>query len=160
MGFALSLEVVTRVDQAIRYGAPLLGVYSYDSALLEYDEYGVRGRPGGVYEKWRLNSLGLRGPEVDALPSEGTLRVVALGASETFGLYESPDSEWPRLLERELVRSGTRSEVLNGAIAGASPGVQLRHLRHRLLPLEPDVVVWVVHYASYAGLTPTRLAAR
>lgn len=134
-------------------------MYSYDSALFEHDEYGIRGRSGGVYEKWRLNELGLRGPEVDRIPSDERMRIVTLGASETFGLYESADAEWPRALERELNGQGVVSEVLNGAIAGMTPGAQLRHLRHRLIPLAPDVVIWVVHYAAFAGLDPARLDA-
>ena len=159
LSFFLSLEIATRIDQAFHYGAPLFGAYSYDSALFEYDEHGIRGRPGGVYEKWRLNALGLRGPEASLRPEGDRLRIVALGASETFGLYESPNSEWPRVLEQELSRQGVYSEVLNGAIAGMSSAAQLRHLRHRLLPLSPDVVIWIVHYASFAGFDPAHLEA-
>jgi lysophospholipase L1-like esterase len=157
MGFLVALEVATRLDQAFRFGAPVLGAYTYDSALMERDQWGLHGRPNGRFEKWTLNSLGLRGPEVSPRPEIGRIRVVALGASETFGLYESIDREWPRVLESELLRSGYDVEVLNGAVAGMSAGAQLVQLRHRLLALEPHVVVWVSHYAMFAGRTPDQI---
>lgn len=159
LAFLFALELSTRIDQAIAFGVPMLGIYSYDHVLFEHDEYGVRGRPHARYEKWTLNGLGLRGPEAEAKPTPGRLRVVALGASETFGIFESEGNEWPRVLERELVASGHPAEVLNGALAGMTVGAQLRHLRYRLLPLAPDVVVWVVHYPAFAGLDPARIDA-
>lgn len=157
MGFLIALEIATRLDQAFRFEAPVFGAYTYDSALMERDQWGLHGRPNGRFEKWTLNSLGLRGPEVTPLPEIGRIRVVALGASETFGLYESVNREWPRALETELLRSGYDIEVLNGAVAGMSAGAQLVQLRHRLLPLEPDIVVWVSHYAMFAGRTPDQI---
>ncbi len=159
LAFLFALELSTRIDQAIGFDVPLLGIYSYDHVLFEHDEYGVRGRPHARYEKWALNGLGLRGPEAEAKPTPGRMRVVALGASETFGLFESEGHEWPRVLERELIASGRQAEVLNGALAGMTVGAQLRHFRHRLLPLSPDIVVWVVHHAAFADLDPQRIDA-
>jgi lysophospholipase L1-like esterase len=159
LAFLFALELSTRVDQAIRFDAPLFGLYTYDSALFDHDEFGIHGRPHARYEKWTLNGLGLRGPEADATPTAGRTRIVTLGASETFGLFESDGKEWPRVLERELAARGDRVEVLNGALAGMTVGAQLRHFRHRLLPLHPDVVVWVVHHAAFAGLDPARIDA-
>lgn len=150
LAFLAGIEMATRIDQAIRFGASPFGSYTYDSVLFDHDEYGPRGRPHARYEKWSLNGLGLRGPE--APPPSSATRVVAMGASETFGLYESEGNEWPRVLERELAARGGRYVVLNGALPGMSPLMQLRHLRYRLLELEPDVLIWMVHYTAFAGL--------
>jgi hypothetical protein len=46
---------------------------------------GQHGRPNAQYLKWKLNSLGFRGPELDP----GATRILCVGSSETFGQYES-----------------------------------------------------------------------
>jgi lysophospholipase L1-like esterase len=95
--FALAAEMCARIDDFIAYGAPLWG--SYDTGrLYEQDQIGQRGKPGARYKKWQLNSLGYRSPELRS----GTIRIVCFGASETFGLYEADDEEYPRQLERDL----------------------------------------------------------
>lgn len=156
LGIALALEGATRVDQWWSYGAPMLGAYTYDAALLTEDEWGIRGNPGGTYEKWSLNSLGFRGPE----PSNRRPRVVTTGASETFGLYEGPGLEWPRQLETVLAERHVEADVLNAAIAGMSMPAQIVHLRRRVSPLQPDVVVVMLHYASLVGVTSESIRAR
>ena len=95
--FALAVEMCARLDDFIAYGAPLWGSYTSER-LYERDHVGQRGRPGARYKKWQLNSLGYRGPEL----RNGSIRIVCFGASETFGLYEADDEEFPRQLERDL----------------------------------------------------------
>jgi lysophospholipase L1-like esterase len=160
MCFFVTIEVACRIDQWRQYGAPILGQYSYDSALFTMDEHGIRGKPYGAYEKWRLNSLGFRGPEFAGQPDHHRMRVICIGASETFGLYESVQKEWPMQLERMLVRSGENAEVVNAAIPGMGMQQRLIHLRYRLLPLQPNVVLFMLEYGSYAGLTPQRVEDR
>ncbi len=155
--FLGTIELACRIEQWLLYDAPVLGMYTYDTALFTMDEYGIRGKPNGAYEKWRLNSLGFRGPEVNSEKRKGTLRIACIGASETFGLYESRDSEWPRQLERTLKAQGIEAEVINAALAGMSLSQRTIHLQKRLLQSRPDVVVMMLEYGSYAGLTPERL---
>jgi hypothetical protein len=157
LGVLVALELATRIDQRIEYGAPLLGAYSWDASLLTRDAFGTTGRPGGVYEKWALNDLGLRGPGISKERPPDTRRIVTVGTSETFGLYESPGHEWPRELERLLAEDGEEAEVVNGAFPGLGPASLLVHVRHRLVPLEPTEIVWVVHAALFAGTTPDQL---
>ncbi len=106
-----------RIDQALTYGAPLFGRYDM-STMLTYDDIGVIGRPHGRYLKYKLNKLGYRSPE----PRADRERIVTIGASETFGLFESEGKEYPRQLERELnARAGSdRYQVQNVAFAGQS----------------------------------------
>src|SRR5580704_16764560 len=85
----------------------------------------------------------MRGPDIPLAKPPGTLRVVTAGASETFGLYESPDREFPRQLEDTLRARlcGDPVEVLNAAIFGMSLPTLEQDLRLRVRPLDPDVVV-------------------
>lgn len=155
--FFATLELASRLEQWFLYKAPILGVYTYDSALFTIDEFGIRGKANGAYEKWRLNSFGFRGPEIQQVKAGRRLRVICVGASETFGLYESAGKEWPRQLEQVLNRSELDAEVINAALAGMSLSQRIGHLENRLLAFSPDVVVFMLEYGSYAGLTPERM---
>jgi lysophospholipase L1-like esterase len=95
--FLVVLELCARLDDYISYGAPFLGTYS-DANLYENDQLGKHGKPFARYRSWQLNEFGYRGPRFD----KDRIHIVIFGASETFGLYESNDNEYPRQLEREL----------------------------------------------------------
>jgi lysophospholipase L1-like esterase len=142
----LTLEVSARTEDKLRYGAPFFGNYSIDT-LYQNTPQGKFGRPNSSYLKWHLNEVGFRGP---ALRS-GTYRIVCLGSSETFGLYESPDHEWPRQLEEMLNRSvsGQRYEVIDGAYPGMSIATNLRRLPQTLSTLDPKMVVIYPSYTPY-----------
>jgi lysophospholipase L1-like esterase len=140
--FALALEIATRVDDAIRFGTPIFSRIESESDLLVRDAAGEHGRPHARYGKWVINNVGMRGPDVDSIKPPGILRIVTAGASETFGLYESPGREFPRQLEDTLrARLGPRVEVLNAAIFGMTLPTLEQDLRLRVRPLHPDVVV-------------------
>src|SRR5690606_9134218 len=74
---AAALEVCARIDDRYTYGAPMTGYFDIDT-IYEFDELGRRGKPNAQYQKWKLNSLGFRGP--DLAPDK--LTVAVLGASE------------------------------------------------------------------------------
>ena len=150
--FLLALEATTRLDQWWSQGAPLLGEFTYESALQERDEAGVRGRPHGRYEKWKLNAHGLRGPDLATPKPPGVVRIASIGASETFGLYETPGREWPRQLEAELRASGLEAEVLNASIAGMGLRTRIAFFRDRVLDLDPDIALLMLEYSSYPGV--------
>lgn len=158
--FLGTIEFACRVEQRLLYDAPILGMYTYDTALFTTDEYGITGKANGAYEKWRLNSFGFRGPEIRRDKSSHRMRVVCVGASETFGLYESPGAEWPRQLESLLGNAEAETEVINAAIAGMSLLQRTLHIQYRLIPFEPDVVLFMLEYGSYAGMTEQRLKGR
>jgi lysophospholipase L1-like esterase len=158
--FILTLEVATRLDQKITFGAPLWGKYTYGSALYTEDEFGILGKPNAVFEKWRLNSFGFRGPEIALAKAPGSMRIACFGASETFGLYEKPDNDWPRQLERELRRQAVNGEVMNVALAGMSLFQRVNHFQHRVVAFHPDLAILMLEFPSYAGMTSEKLAAR
>lgn len=138
-------EVCARLDDVITAGAPFFGPYD-NSVLYTMDALGMRGRPHARYLKWHLNSLGYRGPE---LPERGA-RVVCLGSSETFGLYEALDKEYPRQLEARLNQRGGEGAyaVLNAAYPGMSMLTTGRRLPELLERVKPQVVVI---YPSFTG---------
>lgn len=148
--FALSFELACRIEDRIRYGMPMFSAIRDEDDLIVRDQAGMHGRPGARFQNFSLNSLGMRGPEVRLAKATTTLRVVTVGASETFGLYESPGHEYPRQLEAmlnaRLAQScaparGRRVEVINAAIFGMSLPTAEQDLRLRVAPTHPDVIV-------------------
>jgi lysophospholipase L1-like esterase len=72
----------------------------------------------------------------------GTLRVVTIGDSSTFGWGVDPEYTWQSGLERRLGKAQGRAvEVLNLGISGHSSRHGVGILRHYALDLKPDVLV-------------------
>jgi hypothetical protein len=145
---ALVFELTTRLDDWVRFGTALWSPYAVEEDLLMSDSLGEHGRPHARFQKWELNNLGMRGPDVSVQKSPGVVRVVTAGASETFGLYETPGREFPRQLEDSLrlafaanACTRARVEVINAAIFGMTlPSID-QDLEMRVAPLRPDIVV-------------------
>lgn len=112
-------EAAARLDDWIHDATPLLASPSRDRDLVVAESWGYRGRPHGAFRKWWLNAFGFRGPEIAQQPPSYHIRILILGASETFGLYESPDHEYPARLRARLA-SSPEIEVVNAAMAGIS----------------------------------------
>jgi hypothetical protein len=115
---ALIGEFTARLDDWIFQGTPLAANVDREHDLLFYDKDCIRGRPDGRFTKFHLNHFGFRGPEISADPIPGTTRVMLLGASETFGLYESEGREFAEQLRRDFARRPERVEIVNAAVAG------------------------------------------
>lgn len=156
--FAFSLEATCRIEDWVEFRTPILARERSQEDLLVRDALGVHGRAGGHFQKWSLNSLGMRGPEVSSVKPPHVLRVVTAGASETFGLYESPGREYPRQLEDTLnARLGDHhsacavwhAQVLNAAMPGMSLPTIEQDIRLRVRPLRPDVVVLYATPSAY-----------
>jgi hypothetical protein len=145
----VTLEVCARVDDWVTYGAPLLGSYNI-SQIYTYDTLGMRGKPRAAYLKWKLNSLGYRGPELRA----DRFRMMCIGSSETFGLYEAENGEYPRQLESELNRriGHDAVQVINVAYPGMSLSATLRRLPEILGAVKPRLVTIYPSVAAYIDL--------
>lgn len=92
-----------------------------------------------------FNGLGLRDAERAPQPAAGTLRVLALGDSVTFGMGVAQEDAYPARTEALLNgadgRKAPRVEVLNMGIPGYNTLHELAQLREIGLGLEPRVVV-------------------
>lgn len=156
---ALVFELTCRVEDWVMFRMPLASPYTSIEDLLVHDPDGVHGRTNAQFEKWMMNNVGTRGPDVPPTPAPGSIRVITVGASETFGLRESPGQEFPRQLEDSLnarmhadcseTRPPLRFEVLNAAFAGMTIPTIEQDLRNRLVRLRPAIVVAYVSPSAY-----------
>jgi hypothetical protein len=123
------------------------------------DADGMHGRPNARYLKWEMNALGTRGPAAPRTPPAGTVRVITVGASETFGLRESPGREYPRQLQDSLnarlargecgARAPAAFEVLNAGFAGMGLPTIEQDLRLRVRRLVPAIITVYPTPAQY-----------
>lgn len=89
-----------------------------------------------------FNAFGLRDAERSPQPAPGTVRVLALGDSVTFGLGVPQDLTYPRQTETLLSKArGAPVEVLNMGMPGYNTIHQLAQLRELGLGLQPKIVV-------------------
>jgi hypothetical protein len=137
------LEIGARADDWVRFGTPWLAPAVRLEELLVRDSLGMHARSGGWYRHFRINAMGFRGPEPRRLAA-GERPVVVSGASETFGLMESPGMEWPAQLQARLdAQCGVeRPDVLNAAFAGMSLPTVTQDIGRRVAPLRPAFVVY------------------
>lgn len=137
----VAAELTARIEDRIRLGYPLNAVPS-EADLRLTDEHGTRGRPYGRFKKWQLNEFGFRGPAMTMAPAPGCARVMVLGASETFGLYESDGMEYPAQLARRLNQPSCGCfEVVNTAMVGLTVRSMHGLWDRWLARFAPDIVV-------------------
>ena len=134
---AVGLEAATRIDEWVRWKTRALARASSVSELILVDSTGGYGVPGEQYRQFAINSAGFRGPELRS----GKARVLVVGASETFGLYERPGLEYPRQLQDTLAAAGCDVDVINSALPGFSLPTLTATYLHRLRALQPALVV-------------------
>lgn len=93
----------------------------------------------------RVNRLGLRGREVEAVKPPGTYRIVMLGDSFTMGKGVKDDETFSAVLEQALGKNagtcGRTIEVLNGGVDSYAPVLESIQLAQDIAPLQPDLVV-------------------
>ena len=147
-------EVAARLDDALFNAVPFFANPS-DDDLTTLDWFGRHGRPNGQFGKWKLNSLGFRGPEISVERTPGCARIVIMGASETFGYLESPGHEYPNLLANRLAARGC-VEVVNAAVVGMTLSSMMPYWTHWVARLRPDVVLIYPSPEFYLGKTAAR----
>jgi hypothetical protein len=155
--FVLGGEVIARLDDALFFGVPFFSNPT-DDDLTTKDWFGTRGRAHGQFEKWKLNGLGFRGPEITVERRPGCVRMVVLGGSETFGYLESPGHEYPNLLAHKLAGHGC-VEVVNAAVVGMMLGTMRSYWTNWVARLHPDVVFIYSAPLLYLGNTAAHTVA-
>ena len=141
-------EAALRVRAWIKYGSPSTGVRN---PMLTYDRDADVYVPTPGYEVHgsnihiKINSLGFRGDEFTREKPARTVRIACLGASTTFGAEASSNhTTWPHRLQEKLQAAypDVKIEVINAAVGGYVASDNLKVLRHRVLPLDPDLVIY------------------
>lgn len=136
------LELAARTDDFINWKAPFWSVYSEDMLRVS-DEYGWHNRPNAKFQKWEINSLGFRGPELAPTKPDSVIRVFCVGASATFGLFEGANKDYPSQL-REMLdeKYPGRFEVQNAACPGMSPPRIAHYFNVWIKQFQPDIVLY------------------
>jgi hypothetical protein len=159
------MEFASRLDDYTHLGVPFAASPDRQRDLMTRESWGFRGKPGGRFQKWKLNAFGFRGPEIAREPEDGTKRVLILGASETFGLLESSDNEYPAQLRRHLQQKG-RYEIINASLAGMSLAAMNSYWDNWGRQFQPHIVliypspIFYLRDDDQAPKYPARLGAR
>jgi hypothetical protein len=135
----LAAEFAARADDWWFHGVPFFATPSYNDLFMVDDTGQRRGKPNAVFQKWHMNSYGFRGPEISRFPGAGTHRVMLLGASEAFGLYETPDHDIAAQLN--LMGKPYGIEVVNAALPGITVATLDGYWRGWASRFKPETVV-------------------
>ncbi|MFP3899388.1 MAG: SGNH/GDSL hydrolase family protein [Acidimicrobiia bacterium] len=154
LSVVLTLGAVEIVFRLLGY-QPVYDVYSSPDEFFRHDPaigwsltpgaegvfVGPRPFPIEYRTRVRINSLGLRGPELAPVPPRG-LRVLVLGDSWVAGFEVDEDRTYTSRLERELTdRLGVPVQVVNAGVRGYGTDQSLLLYRERLRDLDPDLVI-------------------
>jgi len=110
--------------------------------------------PGAAREvTYAINSLGLRGPEVELKKPKGVYRVALLGDSVTYGTGINHEETIAFQLQQALAdRRPKRSiEVINCGVPSTNTGQQVAHCLKRVLKTQPDLVLIITTIVDASG---------
>jgi hypothetical protein len=144
----LLCEGALRVHAWVKYGS--MGPDGVDDLMAVDREAGIRiPRPGYANasrnNSIRVNAHGFRGDEISVRKPPGTIRIACVGASTTFCIgATSNEAAWPHQLEERLRRKypGRSWQVINAGVPGHRMKDCVINLRKRVLPFEPDLVIF------------------
>jgi lysophospholipase L1-like esterase len=117
----------------------------FTSILTENSNGIQRNIPNKRYWRWEINELNFRGRAIELEKKKSQIRIVCLGASETFGYYESKGKEWPSQLGKILKDKFPRVEVINVSGKGLYPTHKKEFVKKYILPLQPDILILYHH---------------
>ncbi len=91
----------------------------------------------------RINSCGMRGPEVDVSRPDKTYRIAFLGDSFTFGWGVNEDEAFPEVTAKILQKKfpNIHVEALNFGVPGYSTFQEVALFKDKALDFKPDAVV-------------------
>jgi len=104
-----------------------------------------------------INSLGLRDREYELAKPAGTVRILMLGDSLTFGWGAPVDGTTAKRLEARLndAKSDRTYEVINTGIGNTNTAMQAAHFLNKWHKFDPDIVV-LNYFINDAEETPSR----
>lgn len=111
--------------------------------------------------RWKTNSLGLRGPEVEIPKPSGVYRILCLGDESTLAAQTRGKQTFcTHLAENLAASSATEIEVINGGCPEYGPLLSYLQLRHALLGLAPDLVIFHFDMSDVVDDHRSRRSAR
>ncbi len=99
--------------------------------------------------RYAANALGFRDEETTAARPPGTVRIVVLGDSVTFGWGVEVEQRFTDIVEARLAaraESGPRPQILNLALPGYEATHQYLVFERKALALQPDVVLFIFNF--------------
>jgi len=91
----------------------------------------------------RFNNFGFRGPDVSPEKPANTYRIAVLGDSIAFGQPRPYEELFSSMLAERLNEKpgGKKVEVINASLSGRDTWEEFAILKHRIIPLDPDLVI-------------------
>jgi len=156
VGLALVALLATAFagEAVLRWTLPTPPAMWQIGGLFQIDEQLIYSLRAGIERTWttdeftevaHTNALGLRDDEV-ARPVTGTMRIIVLGDSMTFGHGVANDEAYPNQLERLYKAAGRRVDVINAGVKGYGTDQSYRLFTTRLTGLAPQVVIVGVYW--------------
>ena len=153
-GCLAAAEFAARIEDRLTWGASITERYS-EERLTTRDSLGIHGRAGYRFKKWRMNNFGFRGADITPAPAAGITRVALLGASETFGLYESEGHEYAVRLQQQLDSAAPHTwEIVNTGLPGLSLSSMVPYYRNLVAPIRPAYVLVYPSPSFYLEVNP------
>lgn len=151
---------VLEVSLRVLFDPPI--VFAYPQEFYDFDpEIGYMLRPMQIAfthdRPVRTNSLGLRDRQISPDPTPGTLRMLALGDSQTFGNGLAASETWPKQVEHILNESApNRWEVVNAGVPGTDTWQHEILLQRLLRDMNTHVVVLAFYVNDVASRSKPR----
>ena len=138
LAFVVLLELIARAEDSIRFDAPFWGHYHLEGIRATDDRGTSRCAANARYKHFELGEHGFRlTPRI----TEADRTLVWLGASEAFGLYESPGQDIANQLEQTLADKGASINVVNASCFGLNLTRLTRLVEDPVQSLKPDMLV-------------------
>lgn len=104
----------------------------------------------------RVNSHGFRGPEINLPKPPDTFRIAVLGDSIAFGRTLDEEEVFPYQLPRLLGERlpDRKFDVINASLSGRDTWEEVALLEHRVLALDPDLVILQVCLNDHIRFPP------
>jgi len=100
----------------------------------------------GTHGEFRINSHGLRGPEVSLIPSTAHIRIAVVGDSEIFGVSLREEETFPAQLQEYLNESCASVEVLNFGVPGYNVQQYDKLITDKVFKFYPDLIFVVFNF--------------
>lgn len=136
--FIVVLELIARAEDTIRYEAPFTGHYHLEGIRTTDARGTSRCASNARYKHFILGDHGFR---KTSLIENANQTMVWLGASEAFGLYETPGEDIANQLERSFVADNTDINVVNASCFGLNLTRLTRLVEDPVASLNPDMLV-------------------